>query len=159
MLHLLVWLPEQDTTQQPQLRHSKTANEHRRQHAYAQQNPTPKTGRQKVNSDEREVVQTTYPQIVAGMLIPTKENMRHYASLRNGHSKRCLPRHTYPLHACAYKSYVRSRRLYQANNTNAPTRHTSRSTAQTLYTRAVRRDTVRFISGQNNTTHKQSPFY
>ena len=43
----------------------------------------PQRNRQKVNSDEREVVQTTYPQRVAGRLIPTKENMRHYASLEN----------------------------------------------------------------------------
>ena len=40
--------------------------------------------RQKVNSDEREVAQTTYLEKIAGRLIPTKENMRHYASLRKG---------------------------------------------------------------------------
>ena len=54
MLHLLVWLPEQDTTQQPTIRQVKTANRHRRQHAPAQQNPTT-NNRQKVNSDEGEV--------------------------------------------------------------------------------------------------------
>ena len=43
----------------------------------------PQDNRQKVNSDEREVVQTTYPQKVAGKLTPTKINMRHYASLEN----------------------------------------------------------------------------
>ena len=43
----------------------------------------PQDNRQKVNSDEREVVQTTYPQRVAGKLIPTKINMRHDASLEN----------------------------------------------------------------------------
>ena len=43
----------------------------------------PQDNRQKVNSDEREVVQTTCPQRIAGRLIPTKENMRHYASPEN----------------------------------------------------------------------------
>ena len=43
----------------------------------------PQDNRQKVNSDEREVVRTTYPQRVAGRLIPTKINMRHYASPEN----------------------------------------------------------------------------
>ena len=52
---LAVWLPEQDTAQQPTIRQVKTANRHRRQHAQAQQNPTP-NNRQTINSDEGEVV-------------------------------------------------------------------------------------------------------
>ena len=123
----------------------------------------PQYSRQKVNSDEREVVQTTYPGMVAGILIPTKENMRHYASLRNERSERCLPRHTLDTHThcthahtnrmCAIAGFIS-----RSNDTNAPTRHTGRSTAQALYTRAVRRDTVRLLADKI-TRHKQSPFY
>ena len=72
----------------------------------------PQNSRQKVNSDEREVVQTTYPQRVTGKLIPTKENMRHYASPER-HARRdasldtlthCTHAHTN--HTCAIVSFI-----------------------------------------------------
>ena len=72
----------------------------------------PQDSRQKVNSDEREVVQTTYPQRIAGRLIPTEENMRHYASLEK-HARRdaSLDTHTHCTHAhtnhtCAIVSFI-----------------------------------------------------
>ena len=72
----------------------------------------PQESRQKVNSDEREVVRTTYPQRIAGRLIPTKENMRHYASPER-HARRdaSLDTHTHCTHAhtnhtCAIVSFI-----------------------------------------------------
>ena len=113
----------------------------------------PQDNRQKDNSDEREVVQTTYPQRVAARLIPTKENMRHCASLeKDTRRDASLDTYTHCTHAHTNHSCATVGFISRPNETNTPTRHTGRSTAQALYTRAVRRDTVRFISGRNNTT-------